>query len=192
MTNKAKKIVLFPVVTFTIAVLMLSCTSLTDLATKSNSETENAKSFKLSGLSINPSEVAARDEIVITAAVTNVTSVDDTYNAELKINNVAEASDKVLVPAGQTQTLTFVTFKDTPGTYKVNLGSLTGQFSVAETVAAGTGNQIPALPGQAGSCCSIGNQSTSPALGQGGAGCCGTGIQNNPAQPNRRSSCCGY
>ncbi len=92
-----------------------------------------ATAFQLSGLSINPAEVAARDEVVITAEVTNVTGVDDTYNAELKINNVTEASDKVLVPAGKTQTLTFVIFKDAPGTYKVSLGQLAGQFVVAES-----------------------------------------------------------
>lgn len=193
MTNKVKKIVLLPIATVAIAGLMLSCTSLNDLAPQPNVEAGKSKAFQLSGLSINPTEVAARDEVVITAEVTNVTSADDTYNAELKINNVSEASDKVLVPSGKTQTLTFAIFKDKPGTYKVSLGQLAGQFSVAESLAAvGPGSQVPALSGGA-SCCSLGNQSTAPAVGQAGAGCCGNGAQNSPAvqsQPRRTSGCC--
>ena len=128
MRNKTKQMVLIPMATLAIAGLMLSCSSLTELGAKPKAETVNSTTFQLSGLSISPDTVAARDEVVITAEVTNVNSVDDTYNAELKINNVTEASDKVLVPAGKTQTLTFVIFKDAPGTYKVTLGQLTGQF----------------------------------------------------------------
>jgi hypothetical protein len=191
MTNKAKKIVLIPIATFAIAGLMLSCTSLAGLASRSNFETENTKAFELSGLSINPPVVAARDEVVITAEVTNVTGADGTYNAELKINNVIEARDKVSVPAGKTRTLTFVMFKDKTGTYRVTLGQLTGQFDVVETVATAPANQIPAVTGQSGaSCCGIGNQ-PSPALGQTGANCCSTGIQGAPETQPRRTSGCG-
>ena len=190
MTNKIKKIVLFPIATFAVAGLMLSCTSLNDLVPQPSVETSKSKAFQLSGLSISPAEVAVRDEVVIVAEVTNVTSVDDTYNAELKINNVTEGSNEMLVLAGKTQTLTFVTFKDKPGTYKVTLGPLTGQFAVAESIAARPGNQQAALPSSAG-CCSLGNQSTTPAIGQAGAGCCGTGTQTSPAaQPRRTSGCC--
>jgi hypothetical protein len=191
-TKKAKTIVLLPITTFALAGLLLSCTSVNDLVPRSGEEPGKAKLFQLSGLSINPSEVAARDEVVITAEVTNVSGVDDTYNAELKINNVTEASDKVSVPAGKTQTLTFVLFKDVPGTYKVNLGQLVGKFTVVGPVAAGPGNQASAVPAQTWpNCCGIGSQS-SPSLGPNSGGCCGTGIQNNPAQPGRRSGCCGY
>jgi hypothetical protein len=127
--------------------------------------------------------------------VTDATSVDGTYNAELKINDVTEASYEVLVPAGKTQTLAFMVFKDKPGIYKVSLGQLAGQFAVAESIAAGPDNQPPAVPGQTGAgCCAAGNQTTSPALGQTGAGCCGTGIQNSPAtqpRPTGGCGCCG-
>jgi hypothetical protein len=194
MTNKVKKIVLFPIMTFGIAALMLSCTSLAGFEPKSNLETENTKAFKLSGLSINPPTVAPRDEVVITAEVANVSDVDGAYNAELKINNVTEASDKVFVPTGKSQLLTFVIFKDKPGTYKVALGELADRFIVAESVATVPGNQATALPGQTGaSCCSVGNQSTSSTLGQAGASCCGVGAQSNPVTPRSSSGygCCG-
>lgn len=192
--NKVEQFVLFSIATFAIAGLMLSCASLNDLVPQPNVETIKSTTFQLSGLSITPAEVAARDEVVITANVTNITGADDTYDAELKINNVAEASDKVLVPAGKTQTLTFAIFKDAPGKYQVSLGQLEGQFAVAESIAAGSDIQSPAQPGQAGaSCCAVGNQTTSPASGQTGAGCCGTGTQSSPAAQPRRTSgrgCC--
>ena len=122
MRNKTKQIVLIPIVTFAIASLMLSCSSLNELGAKPKAEASEATAFQLSGLSVNPAVVAVRDAEVITAEVTNVTSIDGTYAAELKINDVTEASDKVLVPAGKTQTLTFVISKDAPGTYNVSLG----------------------------------------------------------------------
>ena len=122
MRNKTPKIVLIPIVTFAIASLMLSCSSLNELGAKPKVEASEATAFQLSGLSINPAVVAVRDAEVITAEVTNVTSIDGTYAAELKINDVTEASDNVLVPAGKTQTLTFVISKDAPGTYNVSLG----------------------------------------------------------------------
>jgi hypothetical protein len=171
MKNKTKQIMLVSIASFAIAGLMLSCSSLNELGVTPKTEAEKSTSFQLSGLSINPTEVAARDEVVITAEVTNVNSIDDTYNAELKINNVTEALDKVLVPAGKTQTLTFVVFKDTPGTYKVVLGELAGQFVVVETVAAAPENKTSAVPAQTG------------------ASCCGTGAQNNPVAPRRSSGC---
>jgi hypothetical protein len=189
MKNKTKQIMLVSIASFAIAGLMLSCSSLNELGERPRAEADKATAFQLYGLSINPAEVAARDEVVITAEVTNVTSVDGTYNAELKINNATEASDKVLVPAGETLTLTFVIFKDAPGKYKVSLGQLAGQFAVAESIAAGPGNQTPAVTAQtASSCCGTGNQ-TSPVLGQTSSGCCGTGVQNNPATPRRSGGC---
>jgi hypothetical protein len=191
MRNKTQKIVLIPIVTFAIASLMMSCSSLNELGAKPKAEASEATAFQLSGLSVNPAEVAVRDAEVITAEVTNVTSIDGTYDAELKINDVTETSYKVLVPAGKTQTLTFMIFKDAPGIYKVSLGQLAGQFAVAESIAAGPDNQTPAVPGQTGaSCCGIGGQ-VSPLPGQTGASCCGTGVQNSPATQPRPAGGCG-
>jgi hypothetical protein len=189
MRNKVRQIVLVPVATLAIAGIMVSCSSLNNLVLAPDIEAGKTKAFLVSGLSIDPAEVAARDEVIITAHVTNVTTVDDTYNAELKINNNTEASDQMLVPAGKTQTLTFAIFKDTPGTYKVSLGPLQGRFFVAESVAAIPGSQLPATPVWGGaSCCGVGGQ-VSP-VPQTGASCCGAGVQNSPAAQPRRS-CCG-
>jgi hypothetical protein len=191
MKNELRKIVLVPIATLSIAGILASCSNLNAFVPAPDIEAGKIKTFLVSGLSIDPVEVYARDEVLITVRVTNVTTVDDTYDAELKINDVTEASDRVLVLAGKTQTLTFAIFKDKPGTYKVALGPLEGQFAVAESTVAEPGNQLPAVPVQAGaSCCGIGAQVSS--VSQTGASCCGTGIQNNPAtQPNRTYGCCG-
>jgi hypothetical protein len=187
MMTKVKKIVIFPVATLAIAGIMISCSGLN--GTVSDVEAGKAKAFQVSGLSINPTEVAARDEVVITALVTNVTAVDDEYNAELKINNTTEASEKVLVPAGKTQTLTFAIFRDRPGTYNVALGSLKGRFSVVEQLAAASGNQPPPVSLQGGASCCGGTQGTS--VPQAGPSCCGTPIQNNTTYAPRSGCGCG-
>jgi len=192
MIKKVALIAIFPLTALAITGLLSSCVSLNDLVAQSNAEPGKTKTFQLSGLSISPSQVAVRDVVIITADVTNLTSVDETYNAELKINRTTEASDQVVVPAGKMQTLTFAIFKDKPGTYKVSLGQLAGQFSVVESVASiGPGSLVPALSGGAG-CCSVGSQPSSSSAGQTGAGCCATGTQSSSpsqSQPRRTSGC---
>jgi len=181
--------VILPVATVAIAGVLLSCSGPIGAATTSNVETSESKGFQLSDLIINPSEVAARDEVEITAEVTNVSGADGTYNVEWKINGVGEASAEVSVPAGETKPLTFAMFKDRPGTYTVSLGPLAGQFVVSESIAAGPSNS---LSGQAGGgCCAVANPAPSAAPVQQGAGCCGTATQSSSIVQSARNSGCG-
>lgn len=177
MRNRTKQIMLILIACVAIAGLMLSCSSLNEFGLKLRTGAEKAMpaAFQLSGLSISPAEVVGREEVVITAEVINVGGVDGTYEAELKINNVAELSDKVMIPAGGTQTLTFVVFKGTPGTYEVALGGLAGQFVVSEPVATQP------------------SYTTSPVSEPTTSGCCGATGSSNPVVPvpRRVSGCCG-
>ena len=194
MKNKGKKFVLFPIATIAVAGLMLSCTSLSEISLKPKVEVDRVGGFELSGLSIYPTEVAARDSVLVSAEITNVTTADNTYNAELKINDVTESVYEVLVPAGKTETLNFLASKDVPGKYQVSLGQLTGQFDVVQSVARDPGNPVPALPGQAAAgCCAVGNPSVSTTPGQTGGGCCGGGAQNGstPIPGSTGGGCCG-
>jgi hypothetical protein len=186
MKSMVRHIVLVPVVTVALAGIMASCSSVNDFAPAQDTEAGKTNMFLLSGLTIDPGEVAARDEVLITAHVTNVGTVDDAYDAKLNINGVTESSDKVLVPAGTTQTLTFALFKDTPGMYKVSLGPLKGRFSVTETVAAVPNLPTAPVPGGA-SCCGIGG-GQSPAT-QTGASCCGVPVQNSSYAPASGCGC---
>ncbi len=88
--------------------------------------------FRLSNLEINPTEVDIGDKVVITAKIANVGGTQGSYTAELKIDGVTTQTEKIIIPAGTDYMLVFKIYKDLPGTYKVSLGGLTGQFSVKE------------------------------------------------------------
>lgn len=195
MTSKGKKFVLFPIATIAVAGLMFSCTNLSELSLRPQVEVDRVGGFEVSGLSIYPTEVAARDSVIVSAEIKNVTTADNTYNAELKINDVTESAYNLLVPAGKTETVIFMASKDVPGKYQVALGQLTGQFDVVQSIAGVPGSSVPALSGQArAGCCAVGNPSASPTPGQTtGAGCCGAGAQNGstPIPGSTGGGCCG-
>ena len=88
--------------------------------------------FEVAQLGIDPAEVNPGQEIRITAQVTNTGDEEESYTAELSINNIAEAVREEVLPAGGTQTLSFLVSKDIPGTYEVALGGLAGQFVVVK------------------------------------------------------------
>jgi len=90
--------------------------------------------FQVAELAISPDEVTPREKVTITAKVTNTGGTEGSYTAELKINDVTEATSKVTVAAGASQLLSFVVSKDTPGTYRVTWGELTGEFVVVKPV----------------------------------------------------------
>jgi len=90
--------------------------------------------FQTAGLSINPAELNPGQELSITAVVTNTGDIEGSYVAELKTNDTTEQAMELIVVAGETQTLSFLVSKDTPGIYEVTLGELTGQFEVVEPV----------------------------------------------------------
>lgn len=86
--------------------------------------------FQITDLRVNPTEVNPGEGTIVTAKVINIGGVDGIYNAELRVNGAAEVLTKVTVPAGGTKIVSFFVSKDIPGTYKVTLGELTGQFVV--------------------------------------------------------------
>jgi uncharacterized protein YfaS (alpha-2-macroglobulin family) len=90
--------------------------------------------FHLYNLEINPSEVDCGEKIVITAKIANVGGNQDSYTAELKVDDCAVQTEKVTLAAGADSTLSFRICADLPGTYMVTLGELTGKFIVAEPI----------------------------------------------------------
>jgi len=81
-------------------------------------------------LTINPTEINPGQELIITATVTNTGDIEGSYMAELKINDTTQETMQVIVDAGETQALSFLVSKDTPGIYEVAIGGLNGQFEV--------------------------------------------------------------
>jgi len=90
--------------------------------------------FHLSNLEINPTEVDSGEAIVITAKIANVGGTQDSYTAELKIDDCTVKTEKVTLAAGTDSTLSFRICADLPGTYTITLGELTGKFIVAAPI----------------------------------------------------------
>jgi hypothetical protein len=88
--------------------------------------------FHLSNLEINPTEVDIGKDVVITAQITNVGGSQGSYTAELKIDGITNQTEKLIISVGTDYMLVFKISKGLPGTYKVALGDLTGQFTVKE------------------------------------------------------------
>ena len=88
--------------------------------------------WRLSNLEINPSEVNIGENVVITAELTNIGGSQGSYTAELKIDDITNQVEKLIISAGTDYMLVFKISKGLPGTYKVALGDLSGQFTVKE------------------------------------------------------------
>jgi hypothetical protein len=90
--------------------------------------------FHLSNLEINPTEVDSGEAVVITAKIANVGGTQDSYTAELKVDDCTVKTERVTLAAGTDSTLSFRICADLPGTYTVTLGELTDKFMVAEPI----------------------------------------------------------
>ena len=88
--------------------------------------------FRFSNLAINPYEADVCQTTVITAKLTNTGGSQGSYTAELKIDGVTNQAQKLTVSAGATCELCFKVAKGLPGTYRVALGNLSGEFVVKE------------------------------------------------------------
>ena len=113
---------------------LVGCTGSTCTVTPSLTQPPAPAAFQTAALAINPAELNPGQELSITAMVTNTGDIKGSYMAELKINDTTEQAMELTVVAGETQALSFLVSKDTPGIYEVTLGGLTGQFEVVEPV----------------------------------------------------------
>lgn len=88
--------------------------------------------FELSQLTVSPAAVGLGEVVTVWAFVTNVGGSEGTYTAVLKINAVEEDRKEITVDAGASQAVRFITTRDTPGTYKVDINGLVDSFVVTE------------------------------------------------------------
>lgn len=91
-------------------------------------------SFRLSDLYINMEVANPGEEVVITAHVENTGGSQGTYTTDLKINGVKEQSDVVVMLPGSTYIPVFKVTKTEPGTYTVDIGDLSGKYTVQPPV----------------------------------------------------------
>lgn len=114
--------------------------------------------FRFSNLVINPEEVDICENVVITANLTNIGGSRGGYTAELKVDGITTQAEKLTISAGANCMLCFKVSKGLPGTYKVALGDLSGQFIVKEPAAPVFDIPVapPCPPTSSGSCGPVG------------------------------------
>ncbi|HEX76672.1 MAG TPA: hypothetical protein G4O12_08880 [Dehalococcoidia bacterium] len=88
--------------------------------------------FEVTALNISPTEVAKGEPTTVTADVENIGVSGGTYIATLTIDGVEAETKEVTLTAGAKERVVFWVTKDTPGTYYVELGGLSGTLRVRE------------------------------------------------------------
>jgi len=96
--------------------------------------------IKVTNLSISPDYVGSGEEVTISATVTNSGRVPISYPATLRING-SEAETRsvvlkksVVLNAGESQVVSFTVAEESAGKYTVELGSLSGTFTIAQVI----------------------------------------------------------
>jgi peroxiredoxin len=104
--------------------------------------------IKVDNLTLNPSEVNAGVQTLITVKVTNASSADTSYSGRVKISSLAGStlptylfSPVITVPAGATQVTSVSTSIKNPGTYQVTWGDANKTLVVSGASNPQTGGQ---------------------------------------------------
>ncbi|MBM2824374.1 MAG: Ig domain protein group 2 domain protein, partial [Dehalococcoidales bacterium] len=87
-------------------------------------------SFTVSGLSISPTELAAKDTVTISVTAKNSGDLTGSYSVTLKINGAVVETKEISLAGGVSATVSFTTTRDADGTYSVDVNGLTGTFVV--------------------------------------------------------------
>ena len=85
--------------------------------------------FTVSDLVISPQEGFIREEVLVSFTLTNIGETKGSYTATLKINGEPKATEEITLDGGKTSTVTFTTIQATPGTYRVEVNGLSGDFT---------------------------------------------------------------
>jgi len=89
-----------------------------------------APSFKVKVLTISPSTVGCGENVMVKVEVENVGGDVGEYTVILLLNGTVEASETVMLNAGEFATVKFITIKDVAGIYEVEANELKGSFEV--------------------------------------------------------------
>ncbi len=131
MRFKMKYVIPISIVVGILTLLVQACTG-TDtakLGTGMNGDQEQSI-FETAELSINPVEVYAGVEVIITAQITNTSDSQQTYTAGLRFDDETVVTKELSFAAGENQPVSFIGSISTPGKYKVTWTELVGSFLV--------------------------------------------------------------
>jgi hypothetical protein len=81
-------------------------------------------------LVVSPAQVKVGETVTVSASISNTGAVSGNYTVDLKVNGLAQETKTIQVNADSTETVTFAVTKNNPGTYGINVGSLSGGFTV--------------------------------------------------------------
>ena len=86
--------------------------------------------FKVSNLTINPSQAQANEEVKVSITVTNTGGSSGNYDAVLKVNGQVEKTKRVSVAPGVASRAEFSVLEAEAGTYTVTIGGQTAGLTV--------------------------------------------------------------
>lgn len=101
-------------------------------------------SFTISKLVIFPTEVDIGQNVTVSAIVKNTGGKVGVYEVVLKVNDVIKDTERVMVSAGASKKVTFVTSDDTAGSWRIDVNGLRG--SLIMKVASPLVDLSPTLP----------------------------------------------
>ncbi len=87
-------------------------------------------SFEVSNLVIEPDSVNEDESITISVDCSNVGGISGSYDVVLLVDGETEDTSTVTVDAGESTTVSFDVSSAQPGTYSVEIGDLTGSYTV--------------------------------------------------------------
>jgi hypothetical protein len=88
--------------------------------------------FTTAQLSVSPGKVYVGETVTISVLVTNNGDAAGSYTLRFKVDGLVEETRDVALDAGASEEVTFTTVKDVAGTYSVEVGGLSGSFTVIE------------------------------------------------------------
>jgi hypothetical protein len=91
-------------------------------------------SLAVSELTISPQQADLGQSISISVKVSNSGDLTGTHTLTLRVNGVSEMTKEVSVIGGDSQSALFTVARDAPGTYRVDVNGLTGEFTIAALV----------------------------------------------------------
>lgn len=86
--------------------------------------------FTITDLTIDPPVANVTDAIEISVNVTNVGALEGNATINLEINNATKNTENVTLTGGGSQLVQFTDIETTPGNYTVQIGDLTGMFTI--------------------------------------------------------------
>ncbi len=98
--------------------------------------------FQISDLKVTPSEVEAGEEVTVSVRITNVGGQTGSYTLQLLINQTIEETKTVTLEEGASTTTEFKIVKQTTGKYNIEIGGLTGEFTVSASSSNGSHSDL--------------------------------------------------